>query len=100
MEIAVGAFRLAKRNLDVDTESHREKPIVPYEPGRCSQQRPAVGLRGRLPGVRHKLDVKLAGARAVEFSEENHLPAAESEGALLHKYGFGRADERRLDVRV
>ena len=100
MEIAVGAFRLAKRNLDVDTESHREKPIVPYEPGPCSQQRAAVGLRGRLVGVRHKLYAQLACARAVEFSEENHLPAAESEAALLDEYRFGRADERRFDVRV
>jgi hypothetical protein len=44
--------------------------------------------------------VKFAGAGAVEFGEEDYLPAAESEAALLDKYRFGRADEGRLDVRV
>ena len=50
--------------------------------------------------IGNELYVQLAGARAVEFGEENHLPAAESEPALLDEYRFGRADECRLDVRV
>ena len=44
--------------------------------------------------------MKFAGARAVEFSEENDLPAAENQAALLDEYRFGGADERRFDVRV
>jgi len=44
--------------------------------------------------------MKFAGAGAVEFGEEDDLPAAESEPALLDEYCFGGADERGLDVRV
>jgi len=44
--------------------------------------------------------MKFAGAGTVEFGEEDYLPAAESETALLDEDHFGGADERRLDVRV
>jgi len=50
--------------------------------------------------VRDEFDAEFAGAGAVEFGEENYLPAAESEAALFDEYRFRGADERRLDVRV
>jgi len=50
--------------------------------------------------VRTEFDVKFAGAGAVEFGEEDYLPAAEREAALFDEYCFGGANECRLDVRV
>ena len=50
--------------------------------------------------VGDKLDVEFAGAGAVEFSEEDGLPATESEAALLDKYRFGGADQRGFDMRI
>ena len=43
---------------------------------------------------------RFARARAVEFGEEDHLPAAQREAAVLDPDGFGEPDERRLDVRI
>src|SRR6202021_3955746 len=45
-------------------------------------------------------ETKFAGSGAVEFGEEDDLPAAESEPAFLDEYCFGRAYERGLAVRV
>ena len=50
--------------------------------------------------VRDDFDAQAAGARTVEFAEEDSLPGAEFELASANKNGGGTADERRLDVRV
>jgi hypothetical protein len=45
-----------------------------------------------------KLHVEFAGAGAVEFGEEDDLPATQSQAAFLDEYGFGGADEGGFDV--
>jgi len=99
VEIAVGAFCLAERNLDVDTETHCKNPIVPHGTAGSSNNA-AIRLQEHLLGIRDELDLKFAGAGAVEFGEEDYLPAAERKTALLDKYRFGRADECGFDMRI
>jgi hypothetical protein len=62
----------------------------------------ALGSKAVNPALlrRDEFDAEFAGAGAVEFGEEDDLPATKSEAALLDEYRFGGADERRLDVRV
>lgn len=50
--------------------------------------------------VGNDFDVKLAMAGAVEFGEEDFLPAAEREAARYDENRFGGADESGLDVRI
>jgi hypothetical protein len=57
----------------------------------------AKELRG---GIWDDLNVKLAGTRAVEFSEKDGLPATQGKAAFLDEDGFGGADEGGLDVRI
>jgi hypothetical protein len=42
--------------------------------------------------VRDDFDEEFAAARTVEFSEEDHLPAAQQEFPILDPDGFARAD--------
>src|SRR5207302_10400573 len=57
-------------------------------------------LRGNGASVGNDFDAEAAGARAVEFAEENSLPAAELELACADENRGAAADERRLDVRI
>ena len=45
-----------------------------------------------------QLDNELAAPRAIEFAEEDPLPGAQRELAVLDRDRFGRADEHRLQV--
>ena len=54
----------------------------------------------RSGSVGEDFDAQAAGARAVEFAEENALPAAEFELASADENRGGAAHERRLDVRI
>src|SRR5689334_4947185 len=53
-----------------------------------------------MKSVGDDFDAEAAGARAVEFGEENSLPAAELELAAGDEDCGGSADERGLDVRI
>lgn len=57
-------------------------------------------LRGGGGGVGDDFDAEFAGARAIEFSEEDGLPASEDEASIFDPDGFGGADKRGFDVRV
>jgi len=67
-----------------------------------------VGLLGMTPtktcstsgSVGEDFDAEAAGARAVEFAEENSLPAAEFEFFTFNENCGGGAYERSLDVRI
>src|SRR5580704_2199254 len=51
-------------------------------------------------GIRNNLDVQFPAARAVEFREEDALPAAEREFPVDDPYGLRRARQGRLNVRI
>ena len=53
-----------------------------------------------LNGIGDDLDAELSCAWAIEFGEEDLLPAAEREAAALNPYGCGGANQRGLDVGI
>jgi hypothetical protein len=91
MEIAVSAFRLAERDLYVDSEIHGAKTDFSTA---------VEAVQSGLIGISHDFDVHRSFARAIVFAEENTLPAAQNKAAQLDENLLACSGENCLSVRV
>src|SRR5262249_32515879 len=91
MEIAVNAFHLAERHLNVDSEIH-------YATHNFSTT--SMTERVSSASIYNDLYLHRPLARSVIFAEENTLPTPQNEPSFLHKYLLARAGENCLGVRI
>src|SRR4051794_35895799 len=107
MEIAIRAFRLAERNLYVDSQSilHRQNSNTSLRTADClktpSHCRKDLLPRDQVPrSICCHLDPHLPFARPIELTEKYSLPGAQGEFPAFDEDHLTCADHDRLGMRI
>jgi hypothetical protein len=95
MEIAIGASGLAKRNLDVNAESHTSSKTLAHRG--TSTDAPASGV---LSGFTHDSNAYRTLTRTIELAQKNALPGTENQCAIFNQNRLACARENGFHMGV